>query len=210
MLLDVKEHRAGRCSERRSTTRPARRSTRARGCSASATRAAPRSIGSAREGDAEAFSFPVARLDGLDFSFSGVKTALLYAVRDLGDGAEERRPISPRATSARSCARSSSGRRRRPRAPEPSGSPSSAASPRTRSCVRGSWAPSRAARAVHGQRRDDRLGRAVRGGRPVSRLPWAGCVCVGSLTSPRRGLAVVVLTVARAVRRSTRRCRRVP
>jgi N6-L-threonylcarbamoyladenine synthase len=45
----------------------------------------------AREGDAEAFSFPVARLDGLDFSFSGVKTALLYAVRDLGHEVEERR-----------------------------------------------------------------------------------------------------------------------
>jgi N6-L-threonylcarbamoyladenine synthase len=45
----------------------------------------------AREGDPEAFSFPVARLDGLDFSFSGVKTALLYAVRDLGDEAEARR-----------------------------------------------------------------------------------------------------------------------
>ena len=35
-------------------------------------------------GDPDAFSFPVARLDGLDFSFSGVKTALLYTVRDLG------------------------------------------------------------------------------------------------------------------------------
>ena len=45
----------------------------------------------AREGDAAAFSFPVARLDGLDFSFSGVKTALLYAVRDLGDEAEARK-----------------------------------------------------------------------------------------------------------------------
>ena len=45
----------------------------------------------AREGDADAFAFPVARLDGLDFSFSGVKTALLYAVRDLGEAAEERR-----------------------------------------------------------------------------------------------------------------------
>jgi N6-L-threonylcarbamoyladenine synthase len=44
----------------------------------------------AREGDPAAFSFPVARLDGLDFSFSGVKTALLYAVRDLGDAAEAR------------------------------------------------------------------------------------------------------------------------
>ena len=44
----------------------------------------------AQEGDAEAFSFPVARLDGLDFSFSGLKTALLYKVRDLGDAAESR------------------------------------------------------------------------------------------------------------------------
>jgi N6-L-threonylcarbamoyladenine synthase len=44
-----------------------------------------------REGDPETFSFPVARVDGLDFSFSGVKTALLYAVRDLGDGVEARR-----------------------------------------------------------------------------------------------------------------------
>ncbi|HWH04927.1 MAG TPA: hypothetical protein VNT23_00660, partial [Gaiellaceae bacterium] len=45
----------------------------------------------ARDGDADAFRFPVARLDGLDFSFSGVKTALLYAVRDLGDDAAARR-----------------------------------------------------------------------------------------------------------------------
>ena len=39
----------------------------------------------AREGNPEAYDFPVARLDGLDFSFSGVKTALLYAVRDLDE-----------------------------------------------------------------------------------------------------------------------------
>src|SRR5207247_7437651 len=45
----------------------------------------------AREGDPEAFSFPVARVPGLHFSFSGVKTALLYAVRDLGDEAEAHR-----------------------------------------------------------------------------------------------------------------------
>lgn len=37
----------------------------------------------AREGDPTAFAFPVARVPGLDFSFSGVKTALLYAVREL-------------------------------------------------------------------------------------------------------------------------------
>jgi N6-L-threonylcarbamoyladenine synthase len=41
--------------------------------------------GLARHGDPEAFRFPVARVPGLDFSFSGVKTSLLYAVRDLGD-----------------------------------------------------------------------------------------------------------------------------
>jgi N6-L-threonylcarbamoyladenine synthase len=46
----------------------------------------------AREGDPEAYRFPVARVPGLDFSFSGVKTALLYAVRDLGEAElEERR-----------------------------------------------------------------------------------------------------------------------
>ena len=45
----------------------------------------------AGEGDPDAFSFPVARIEGLDFSFSGVKTALLYAVRDLGDEAEARK-----------------------------------------------------------------------------------------------------------------------
>ena len=45
----------------------------------------------AREGDAEAFEFPVARVPGLDFSFSGVKTALLYAVRELGPEETERR-----------------------------------------------------------------------------------------------------------------------
>jgi N6-L-threonylcarbamoyladenine synthase len=39
----------------------------------------------AREGDPAAYSFPVARVPGLDFSFSGLKTALLYAVRELGE-----------------------------------------------------------------------------------------------------------------------------
>jgi N6-L-threonylcarbamoyladenine synthase len=39
----------------------------------------------AREGDPDAYDFPVARVQGLDFSFSGLKTALLYAVRDLAE-----------------------------------------------------------------------------------------------------------------------------
>jgi N6-L-threonylcarbamoyladenine synthase len=45
----------------------------------------------AREGDAEAFAFPVARVPGLDFSFSGLKTALLYKVRELAADELERR-----------------------------------------------------------------------------------------------------------------------
>jgi N6-L-threonylcarbamoyladenine synthase len=46
----------------------------------------------ARDGDPDAFKFPTARrLRGLDFSFAGVKTALLYRVRDLGEDEAERR-----------------------------------------------------------------------------------------------------------------------
>ena len=47
----------------------------------------------ARDGDPEAFEFPVAmtRDPGLDFSFSGLKTALVYRCRELGpDGVAER------------------------------------------------------------------------------------------------------------------------
>jgi N6-L-threonylcarbamoyladenine synthase len=46
----------------------------------------------AREGDPDAYAFPVARVPGLDFSFSGLKTALLYATRELDPGElDERR-----------------------------------------------------------------------------------------------------------------------
>jgi N6-L-threonylcarbamoyladenine synthase len=46
----------------------------------------------ARDGDAEAFAFPTGkRMAGLDFSFAGLKTALLYRVRDLGEAEAERR-----------------------------------------------------------------------------------------------------------------------
>ncbi len=41
----------------------------------------------AADGDPHAFTFPVAgRVPGLDFSFAGVKTALLYKLRELGEG----------------------------------------------------------------------------------------------------------------------------
>ncbi len=46
----------------------------------------------AAEGDPGAYDFPIAAgVPGLDFSFAGLKTALLYKVRDLGDDAQARR-----------------------------------------------------------------------------------------------------------------------
>lgn len=46
----------------------------------------------AEEGDPDAFAFPTAQhLAGLDFSFSGLKTALLYKLRELGEAEAGRR-----------------------------------------------------------------------------------------------------------------------
>jgi N6-L-threonylcarbamoyladenine synthase len=45
----------------------------------------------AREGDPAAYDFPVARVPGLDFSFSGLKTALLYATKKLSPPELEQR-----------------------------------------------------------------------------------------------------------------------
>jgi N6-L-threonylcarbamoyladenine synthase len=46
----------------------------------------------AREGDPAAFAFPTSdRLAGLDFSFAGLKTSLLYKVRDLGEAEAQAR-----------------------------------------------------------------------------------------------------------------------
>jgi N6-L-threonylcarbamoyladenine synthase len=46
----------------------------------------------ARDGDPEAFMFPTGRrMPGLDFSFAGLKTALLYRIRDLGEREATRR-----------------------------------------------------------------------------------------------------------------------
>ncbi len=60
----------------------------------------------ARDGDPDAFNFPTAqRLPGLDFSFAGLKTSLLYRVRDLGD-------VRGRAPPGRPCGLLSAGDRR--------------------------------------------------------------------------------------------------
>jgi N6-L-threonylcarbamoyladenine synthase len=45
----------------------------------------------AKQGDPAAYTFPVARVPGLDFSFSGLKTSLLYTVRDLAPAELETR-----------------------------------------------------------------------------------------------------------------------
>ena len=46
----------------------------------------------AREGDPHAFDMPTAaRMAGLDFSFAGLKNALLYRLREMGDAELERR-----------------------------------------------------------------------------------------------------------------------
>jgi N6-L-threonylcarbamoyladenine synthase len=46
----------------------------------------------AAQGDPQAFDFPTAaRVSGLDFSFAGLKTALLYKTRDLGERETARR-----------------------------------------------------------------------------------------------------------------------
>jgi N6-L-threonylcarbamoyladenine synthase len=64
----------------------------------------------AREGDPDAYSFPVAKLPGLDFSFSGLKTALLYAVRDLPPAELDRRRADLAAAYQRAIVRALTGR----------------------------------------------------------------------------------------------------
>jgi tRNA N6-adenosine threonylcarbamoyltransferase len=64
----------------------------------------------AGEGDAAAYEFPVARVPGLDFSFSGLKTALLYAVRDLAEDELERRRADLAASYQRAIVRALVGR----------------------------------------------------------------------------------------------------
>jgi N6-L-threonylcarbamoyladenine synthase len=64
----------------------------------------------ARDGDPEAFAFPVARVPGLDFSFSGLKTALLYAVRGLAEAEVESRRADLAASYQRAIVRALVGR----------------------------------------------------------------------------------------------------
>ena len=126
----------------------------------------------AQEGDSEAFSFPVARLEGLDFSFSGLKTALLYKVRDLGDGAESLK-ADLAASYQHAIVRA---------LVEQTGRAAEQVGLQTIAVVGGVAAnsglraalpdgPFRAARSVHRQRGDDRVRRQVRQEPSLSSLP---------------------------------------
>jgi N6-L-threonylcarbamoyladenine synthase len=61
-------------------------------------------------GDPTAYDFPVARVPGLDFSFSGLKTALLYATRDLAPAELEARRADLAASYQRAIVRALVGR----------------------------------------------------------------------------------------------------
>jgi tRNA N6-adenosine threonylcarbamoyltransferase len=64
----------------------------------------------AQRGDPASFAFPVARVPGLDFSFSGLKTALLYAVRELDEAELEQRRADLAASYQRAIVRALVGR----------------------------------------------------------------------------------------------------
>jgi N6-L-threonylcarbamoyladenine synthase len=64
----------------------------------------------AQQGDPEAYDFPVARVPGLDFSFSGLKTALLYATKDLAPEELEARKADLAASYQRAIVRALVGR----------------------------------------------------------------------------------------------------
>ena len=152
-----------RSSARRSTTPPARHSTRARGCSASAIRAARRSSGWLATATRDAFEFPTA-------TRAGRPRLLVRGAEDRpalqGPGSRARRPSARRADLAASYQRAivESLAIRVERALAQTGlerlsiGGGVAANGPVRERMRalGVDAPRSAARAVHRQRRDDR------------------------------------------------------
>ena len=141
----------------------------------------------AREGEPRRRSrFPVARnLAGLDFSFAGVKTSLLYRVRDLGEDAARERAADLAASYQHAivealAARCEQALERTGLDRLAVGGGVAANGPlRERLAALGVTRRHPAARAVHRQRRDDRLGGALRAGAAVPRLPRARRLRVG-------------------------------
>ena len=138
----------------------------------------------AREGDPGAYSFPVARVPGLDFSFSGVKTALLYAVRDLPEPELETRRADLAASYQRAIVRALVERLAAAGAERVAVVGGVAANSELRAALpQAGFAP---LSALHRQRGDDRLGGALREGRLLSRVPWARCIRLVGLSRVRR------------------------
>ena len=129
----------------------------------------------ARDGDPGAYDFPVARVPGLDFSFSGLKTALLYAVRDLTEEELEARRADLAASYQHAIVRALVERVQRGRGA------GRAAAGRDRRRSRGELgaarrAPGRgrgAARPLHRQRGDDRVGGPLDRAHAVPSVPRA-------------------------------------
>ena len=124
----------------------------------------------AAEGDPAAFAFPIARsgVAGLDFSFAGLKTALLYTVRDLGEEDAAARRADLAASYQRAIVEALALRVERAleqtglRAPGVGGGVAANGPLRERLAGLGVAAARPAARAVHRQRGDDRQRRALR------------------------------------------------
>jgi hypothetical protein len=119
----------------------------------------------AAQGDRSAFDFPTAaRVTGLDFSFAGLKTALLYKTRELGPEETERRAADLAASYEHAIVQTLMARVERALA---------------------------AAGAVHRQRGDDRVGRPLRRAGRVPRLPGcrrlrSRCIAARAATSATR------------------------
>jgi hypothetical protein len=162
------------CWARPSTTPPARPSTRWPSCSGWDTPAGRRSPGQPWRGNPAAFAFPrgLKGREGFDFSFSGLKTAVLHFLRGSRPGLPApatwptSAPVSSRRWWTRWCTRHSAPwrdqRRPHPGAGRRSGRqclPAAAVS--ARAAARGQpGAPGAAAGCLlHRQRRDDRPGR---------------------------------------------------
>jgi N6-L-threonylcarbamoyladenine synthase len=138
----------------------------------------------ARDGDAAAYDFPVARVSGLDFSFSGLKTALLYAVKDLpADELERRR--ADLAASYQSAIVRALVERAQQAAAEVGASRIAVVGGVAANCASSVDRPCAPA-PVYGQRGDDRLGCALHGPHPVSALSWARCLRVHRVSRETR------------------------
>ena len=134
----------------------------------------------AESGDPTAFAFPTAaRVAGLDFSFAGLKTALLYAVRDLGEEETRRRAADLAASYEHAIVEGLILRVERALAAEPGarlalgGGVAANARLRERAAGLGVELKVPPPRALHRQRRDDRLGRPLGRAAARSRTTWA-------------------------------------